>query len=108
MVHLALVSLAAMSLLTLVTAAPAATTEPVFSFAKWVDDVIANPETALGPEEAWQAYLDTANFTSVPVAANGGAQKRWDPEVSCDTYEPGPAYVSSPPRKPIPTQRARS
>ncbi|KAJ4419607.1 hypothetical protein N0V85_000934 [Neurospora sp. IMI 360204] len=90
MVHLAPISLAAMSLLTLVTAAPAATTEPVFSFAKWVDDVIANPETALGPEEAWQAYLDTVNSTSVPVAANGGAQKRWDPQVSCDNYAPDP------------------
>ncbi|KAK1780662.1 hypothetical protein QBC45DRAFT_449916 [Copromyces sp. CBS 386.78] len=93
MVHIAPFSLAAMSLLTLAATAPtAATTEPVFSFAKWVDDVIANPETALIPEEAWQAYLDTANSTSVPIAAPDGAEKRWDPEVSCNNYDPGPAW----------------
>ncbi|CCC06083.1 hypothetical protein SMACR_00300 [Sordaria macrospora] len=95
MVHLAPLSLAAMSLLTLAAATPtAATTEPVFSFAKWVDDVVTNPETALSPEEAWQAYLDTANSTtSVPVAARGGVEKRWDPEVSCNNYDPGPAWA---------------
>ncbi|KAK3948009.1 hypothetical protein QBC32DRAFT_382455 [Pseudoneurospora amorphoporcata] len=94
MVHIAPFSLAAMSLLTLAATAPTAvTTEPVFSFAKWVDDVIANPETALIPEEAWQAYLDTANSTSVPIAAPGGAEKRWDPEVSCNNYDPGPAWA---------------
>lgn len=97
MVHLAPLSLAAISLLTLAAATPTATTtEPVFSFAKWVDDVVTNPGTALSPEEAWQAYLDTANSTtSVPVAARGGVEKRWDPEVSCNNYDPGPAWVSS-------------
>ncbi|CCC06082.1 hypothetical protein SMACR_00299 [Sordaria macrospora] len=96
MVHLTPLALVAMSLLTLVTAAPTAKattdSEPVFSFAKWVDDLTANPDTALGPEEAWQAYLNTVNststFSAVPVA-----EKRWDAAVICNDIAPGPAYA---------------
>lgn len=111
MFHLTpLFSLASLSLLTLTAAAPTAATavsEPVvFSFAKWVDDIVTNPETALSPEAAWQAYLDTSsNATSkVPVTARDsaatsvvGLEKRWDPDVSCNNYDPGPAWVSSSP-----------
>uniref|UniRef100_L2FKS5 Uncharacterized protein n=1 Tax=Colletotrichum fructicola (strain Nara gc5) TaxID=1213859 RepID=L2FKS5_COLFN len=35
-----------------VTAAPAASSETIFSFASWVEDIIANPDTALSPEQA--------------------------------------------------------
>lgn len=104
MVHLTTsLSLAApLSLLTLVTAAPIATTittststQKLFSFAKWVDDLISHPGTALGPVKAWQAYLDTLNSTSVAVeAANDKAEKRWDAAVQCNGFAPGPAWVS--------------
>ena len=93
MVKLAPISFAAMSLFALVSAAPLTVTteEPVFSFKKWVDDLIANPETALGPEEAWQAYLHSVNSTSSsirPLTARDAA-------VTCQDIAPGPAKVSS-------------
>lgn len=56
-----------------VTAAPtvAGTAEVTtrFSFSEWVDSIIADPSTALSPEEAVQAYLDTANATLPATAA---------------------------------------
>ena len=95
MVHFTPLTLAATTLLTLVTAAPMAQattdSEPVFSFAKWVDDIIAHPDTALGPEEAWQAYIDTVNSTST----SSSLEKRWDAAVICNDLAPGPAYVST-------------
>lgn len=93
MVNFAPLSFAAMSLFTLVSTAPLTVTteEPVFSFAKWVDDIIANPETALGPEEAWQAYLNSVNSTSSSI----GPLTARDAAVTCQDLLPGPAYVSS-------------
>lgn len=97
MVHIISFSFTALSLLTLVTAAPTAAvttdTEPVFSFAKWVDDLIAHPDTALGPEQAWQVYLETVNSTSSSPVSD--VEKRWDAAVQCNDLSPGPAYVSS-------------
>ncbi|KAJ4411008.1 hypothetical protein N0V85_003882 [Neurospora sp. IMI 360204] len=72
-----------------VTAAPAvseaAEVTTRFSFSEWVDSIIADPSTALSPEEAVQAYLDTANAT---LPATDGAQKRgWDAQVICDAND---------------------
>ncbi|KAK3397549.1 hypothetical protein B0T20DRAFT_479748 [Sordaria brevicollis] len=100
MVHLPTsLSLAAtLSFLTLIAAAPTTptttSTSDIFSFAKWVNDLITHPDTALSPEEAWQAYLDTLNSTSVAIeAANDKAEKRWDAAVQCNDFAPGPAWA---------------
>ncbi|WPJ65079.1 hypothetical protein SMAC4_13866 [Sordaria macrospora] len=68
-----------------VSAAPvageAAEVTTTFSFAEWVDSIIADPSTALSPKEAVQAYLDTANAT---LPATAGVEKRgWDAQVVC-------------------------
>ena len=68
-----------------VSAAPvageAAEVTTTFSFAEWVDSIIADPSTALSPKEAVQAYLDTANAT---FPATAGVEKRgWDAQVVC-------------------------
>lgn len=103
MVKLAPLSLAAMSLFTLVSTSPLTTVtageeQPVFSFAKWVDDIIANPETALGPAEAWQAYLNSVNSTSTTSSSRSrsivGPLHARDAAVTCQNTYPGPAYVS--------------
>ncbi|KAK3347778.1 hypothetical protein B0H65DRAFT_587686 [Neurospora tetraspora] len=36
----------------------------VFSFEKWVDSIIANPDTALSPEQAIEAWTASTNGTS--------------------------------------------
>ncbi|KAK3949501.1 hypothetical protein QBC32DRAFT_364216 [Pseudoneurospora amorphoporcata] len=51
-----------------------------FSFAKWVDTIIADPDTALSPQEALQAYLDTVNSTTSAPAHD----KRWDSQYECN------------------------
>ena len=57
-------------LISQVTAAPAgaesrsAEVTTGFTFSKWVDSIMENPPTALSPEEAVTAYLDTANGTT--------------------------------------------
>lgn len=72
-----------------------------FSFAKWVDDIIVNPKTALTSEQAWQAYLDsTLNGTSVASTTAtedhglGEVDKRWDAAVTCNGTPVPPARVS--------------
>ena len=65
----------ALAMIVSVTAAPAPTTSgTLFSFSSWVEDIIANPDTALSPEEA---VLEAAKAGVVRSA--GGLQKR----VSC-------------------------
>ena len=67
--------------------ATVASTEEVttrFSFAEWVDSIIANPDTALSPEEAVQAYMETANAT-LPAPAAGVEKRGWDAAVVCKT-----------------------
>jgi hypothetical protein len=59
-----------------VAAAPAPATSAItFSFEKWVDDLIANPDTALSVDEA----IAAAQAAEV-VGSAGGLQKR----VNCD------------------------
>lgn len=64
-------SVLALAMAAAVTAAPAPSSETTFSFVQWVDDIIANPDTALTPEEAVAA----ANAADV-VASAGGLVKR--------------------------------
>lgn len=45
------------------TARDVAATEP-FSFVKWVDEIIANPEEAATPQQALDAYYAYVNSTS--------------------------------------------
>ncbi len=52
-------------------AAPAGTSATTFSFEKWVEDIIANPETALTVDEAI-----AASRTAEVVGSAGGLQKR--------------------------------
>ncbi|KAK1775309.1 hypothetical protein QBC45DRAFT_335616 [Copromyces sp. CBS 386.78] len=59
-----------------------------FSFRRWVDDISANPETALSPEEALQAYLDSSaadtDDDALPATGSAGPEKRWDSQVTCN------------------------
>lgn len=60
-----------------------------FSFAAWVDTIVANPETALKPREAVQAFIDSLNATA-GSGGNGdhsstGLDRRWDDVVICRT-----------------------
>ncbi|KAH0425178.1 hypothetical protein CcaCcLH18_11112 [Colletotrichum camelliae] len=56
-----------------VTAAPAPTSQTTFSFAQWVEDIIANPDTALSPEEAVAA----ANAADIVTSAGGPIKRAW-------------------------------
>lgn len=56
-----------------VTAAPAPTSQTTFSFAQWVEDIIANPDTALSPEEAVAA----ANAADIVTSAGGLIKRAW-------------------------------
>ncbi len=58
-----------------VTAAPTSTSGTTFSFEQWVEDIIANPDTALTVDEA----LAAAQAADV-VGSAGGLQKR----IRCD------------------------
>ena len=53
-------------------AVPAATSGTTFSFAKWVEDIAANPDTALTPDEAWAAAQ-----AADAVGSAGGLKKRY-------------------------------
>ena len=101
-------ALAALGLFNLVTAAPSSsaplqvvrerdtpestTTGERFSFAKWVDDIIANPETALTPDQAMQAFEESLNGTV--VARDSIVEKRWDALVKCSSTGVPAAVVS--------------
>ncbi len=58
-----------------VAAAPAGTSATTFSFEQWVEDIIANPDTALTVDEA----LAAAQAADL-VGSAGGLQKR----IRCD------------------------
>lgn len=77
MVKLAL-PLAALAMAASVAAAPAATSGTTFSFEQWVEDIIANPNTALTVDEA----IAAAQAADV-VGSAGGLQKR----VWCDNTD---------------------
>ncbi|KAL0472483.1 hypothetical protein QR685DRAFT_571066 [Neurospora intermedia] len=69
MVNLLTLSLAAVALTPLAGAVPTTTRDvasapaPFFSFAKWVDDIIATPEEAATPQQALDACYAYANST---------------------------------------------
>ncbi|KAK4153396.1 hypothetical protein C8A00DRAFT_15371 [Chaetomidium leptoderma] len=67
--------LVALAMTASVAAAPAETSGTTFSFERWVEDIIANPDTALTVDEAVAA----ANAADV-VGSAGGLQKR----IRCD------------------------
>ncbi|WYZ42694.1 hypothetical protein EsH8_VI_000393 [Colletotrichum jinshuiense] len=92
MVNFALSALAVLAVAPFIGAAPTtAQTDAVeaFSFVKWVDGIIANPDgDNLTPEEAVEAWSATINATS--TATEGGLlQKR----VSCNNLVNTEAYV---------------
>ena len=53
-------------------AAPAATSGTTFSFVEWVEDIAANPDTALTPDEAWAAAQ-----AADAVGSAAGMKKRY-------------------------------
>ncbi|KAK3949506.1 hypothetical protein QBC32DRAFT_35845 [Pseudoneurospora amorphoporcata] len=63
-----------------------------FSFRRWVDDISGNPENALSPEEALQAYIDSAadmDDDALPATGSAGPEKRWDSQVVCKKVNRG-------------------
>jgi hypothetical protein len=62
--------LTALAMAASVAAAPAGTSGTTFSFEQWVEDIIANPDTALTPDEAVAAASSVA-----VVGSAGGLQK---------------------------------
>jgi hypothetical protein len=91
MVKLAL-PLAALAMVASVAAAPAPTSRSTFSFEQWVEDIIANPDTALTVDEA----MEVAQAAEV-VGSAGGLDKRLTCRDGLDwTRAPvGPPPVSS-------------
>ncbi|KAK4099169.1 hypothetical protein N658DRAFT_174926 [Parathielavia hyrcaniae] len=79
------IPLAALAMVASVAALPAATSGTTFSFAQWVEDIIANPDTALTVDEAVAA----ANVAAT-VGTAGGLHKR---VPNCDkaVWRPAPA-----------------
>lgn len=82
-------------------------TQGRFSFADWVDTIIADPETALKPKEAVQAFMNSMNATQSAnsSSSSNGLEKRWDSKTSCnytwDSVVFEPAQVTSPPATPF-------
>lgn len=74
------VPLAALAMAAAVAAAPSGTSATTFSFEQWVEDIIANPDTALTVDEAMAA----ANAADV-VGSAGGLRKR----VRCNQEQVG-------------------
>ncbi|KAK2024962.1 hypothetical protein LX32DRAFT_568971 [Colletotrichum zoysiae] len=93
MVNFALPAVAALALAQVTGATPVAAQSSaveVFSFSKWIDGIIANPEgDNLTPEEAVEAWQESLNETSVAAAGENPIQKRW----SCNTQPGTEAYV---------------
>ncbi|KAF4777954.1 hypothetical protein HER10_EVM0010672 [Colletotrichum scovillei] len=87
MVNVALSTLAVLAAAPFIGAIPTATQSDaaeVFSFAKWVDGIIANPEgDNLTPSQAVEAWRESVNATESDgtTATNGLLQKR----VTCNT-----------------------
>jgi hypothetical protein len=92
MVKLAL-PLAALAMAASVAAAPAPTSRSTFSFEQWVEDIIANPDTALTVDEA----MEVAQAAEV-VGSAGGLDKRLtcrDDGLRWNRAPVGPPPVSS-------------
>ncbi|EFQ27390.1 hypothetical protein CGRA01v4_04466 [Colletotrichum graminicola] len=93
MVNFALPTLAALAVAQLTGATPVATqsgTTEVFSFSKWVDGIIANPNgDNLTPEEAVEAWHASVNETSAAATGENLIQKRY----TCNTIPNTEAYV---------------
>ncbi|KAK2042627.1 hypothetical protein LZ31DRAFT_555919 [Colletotrichum somersetense] len=93
MVNFALPALAALALAQLTGATPVTTqsgTTEVFSFSKWVDGIIANPDgDNLTPKEAVEAWHASLNETSAATTGGTLLQKRY----SCNTIPNTEAYV---------------
>ncbi|TDZ58275.1 hypothetical protein CTRI78_v005615 [Colletotrichum trifolii] len=70
-------SLVALAMAASVAAAPAPTSQTTFSFAQWVEDIIANPDTALTPEEA----IAAAQTASIVSSAGGLHKRAWCPDA---------------------------
>ncbi|KXX79407.1 hypothetical protein MMYC01_204064 [Madurella mycetomatis] len=70
--------LVALALATSVAAAPQGTSKTTFSFEQWVEDIIANPDTALTVDEA----IAAAQAADV-VGSAGGLQKRGRDAAAC-------------------------
>ncbi|KAI8290322.1 hypothetical protein K4K60_006270 [Colletotrichum sp. SAR11_57] len=68
-------SIIALAMAVAISAAPAPSSETTFSFASWVEDIIANPDTALSPEQAVAA----ANSATVVSSAGGLTKRAWCP-----------------------------
>lgn len=88
--------LAVLAIATSVAAAPSGTSKTTFSFEQWVEDIIANPDTALTVDEA----IAAAQAADV-VGSAGGLQKRvrcdqetigWPRAPVCSS-PPGPAHM---------------
>ncbi|KAF6832374.1 hypothetical protein CPLU01_06199 [Colletotrichum plurivorum] len=92
MVNFALPALAALALAQLTGAAPTQKEETVelFSFGKWVDGIIANPDgDNLTPEEAIEAWKASINETAAAADGDNALQKRY----ACNTQPNNEASV---------------
>ncbi|KAF6827640.1 hypothetical protein CMUS01_08915 [Colletotrichum musicola] len=92
MVNFALSALAALALAQLTGAAPTQKEETVelFSFGKWVDGIIANPDgNNLTPEEAVKAWKASINETAAAADGENALQKRY----ACNTRPNNEASV---------------
>lgn len=77
------------------TTAAEATGDTRFSFSAWVDSIIANPETALSPEEAVQAFLDSMDSGSAPATLDKRVDFNYTVECLTDWTPDVSAQVSS-------------
>ncbi|KAH7625213.1 hypothetical protein B0T09DRAFT_394064 [Sordaria sp. MPI-SDFR-AT-0083] len=70
------------------TASPTAETtgDTRFSFVDWTNSIITHPETALSPQDAMKAFLDTASAPAKPMDFNHtiGCPYDLDVDVSAD------------------------
>ncbi|KAK1960980.1 hypothetical protein LY78DRAFT_645670 [Colletotrichum sublineola] len=91
MVNFALPALAALALAQLTGATPVAASSSTFSFSKWVDGILANPNgDNLTPEEAVEAWKESLNETSAVATRGNLLQKRAD---VCNTIPGTEAYI---------------
>ncbi|TDZ30026.1 hypothetical protein C8035_v003496 [Colletotrichum spinosum] len=93
MVNAVFSSLAVLALASFAGAAPAAAETDaveVFSFAKWVDGIISNPDgDNLSPEQAVEAWQASISETSSAVSERDVLQKRY----FCNTIPGSEAYI---------------
>lgn len=92
--------LAALGLATLAGAIPAPASSGVasttFTFSQWVEDLIANPDTALTPDQAVEAWRASVNDTAtVAERATHAGPAPLRKRVSCNTIAGTEASVSA-------------